>query len=70
MFTPSLDLKQTQFWRIGGRYTDFLRVDSLFWGDGGGGLSAVSKAELRFPILFIELQVCAMRNLCSNCAKE
>jgi hypothetical protein len=27
---------------------------------GGGGLSAVSKAELRFPILFVEPQVCAM----------
>ncbi len=44
-----------------GRYTDFLRADSLFWEDGGGGgLLAFSEVELRFPILFVESLVCVI----------
>ncbi len=60
---------------FGGRYTDFLRVDSLFWAgggvEGGEGLSAFSKeAELRFPISFVLPPVYAMRNLYNNCATK
>ncbi len=52
---------------VGGRYTDFLRVDSLFW---GGGLSAFSRAELRFPIPFVLPPVYVMKNLYTIYAKE
>jgi hypothetical protein len=51
-------------WFRGGRYTDFLRVDFFFWGIGG--LSAFSKAELKFPILIVEPPACDMRNLYTN----
>ncbi len=35
---------------------------------GGGGLSAFSKFELRFPIFFVEPLVFDLRNLCNNYA--
>jgi hypothetical protein len=38
-----------------GIYTDFLRVDSIFWGGGGDrGAFGFSKAEFRFPIILVE----------------
>jgi hypothetical protein len=51
---------------IGDRYTDFLRVDSLFWaggGWGGGGLSVFFKDWIEVPdFLCIAASVCYEKN--------